>query len=357
MEDEELLQAEPQQSLDDVVRAAYEQHNSKPSAENDGNPSPSDPAGPEVGADTRPRDASGKFTARVERTEQVAAPRQNVTTDAVQPTEQPVQQSQAGTPPRGWSAEEKALWSKLPPAIQTAVSRREAQMDEGARQWTEQRTAVEQALSPLHELSQANGIHWKDGLDRLLNVEARLRNPATAAQTVAEMARAYNVDLAALVNGTQQPAQPQQPYFDPNIILQNVEQRVEARLAAREEQTQLNSMIGSFEGERDQAGKVLHPHFNEVKVLMGHLLKTEQASDLQDAYDKAVWATPGIRTQLMSAQTVAQQPIRQAARSRAAAVSVKGAPSGKAPNPSANAGKSLDDIVRDAYAEHAGGTA
>lgn len=219
-------------------------------------------------------------------------------------------------------------------------------MAEGQRQWSEQRQVVETAIAPLHELSQQNGIPWQEGLNRLLTVESSLRNPATAPQMVQQLAQAYGVDLAALVNGSPQP-QRQQPSFDPNIIPQLVERQVTEKLTAYQQDQALNSEIQQFASARGTDGQVAHPHFETVKSTMGILLQSGQAQTMQEAYDKAIWLSPETRPQ-PQIQVNNQQQVQRAKR---AAVSVNGAPQNGQSAPKANgfdANTSTRDDVREA---------
>ena len=306
--------------VDDIaadVRAAAEEVSTRALGDKLATEDSSSSGAPEAAQD-RPRDASGKFV-KVE-AQETAAPEQEVT-DADQNTEQPAQNSNSATPPSFLSAEAKAVWSQTPSAIQAALLKRDADANEGGRQWSEQRQQIEQAIAPLHQLSQQNGIDWQEGLNRLLNVESGLRDPRTAAQTVATIAQAYGVDLRALVNGSPQP-QRQQPQFDPNIIPQLVERQVTEKLTAYQQDQALNGEIQQFATARGPDGQVTHPHFESVKATMGLLLQNGQAQDMQEAYDKAIWLSPETRPQ-PSVQANSQQQVQKAKR---AAVSVNGAP-------------------------------
>ncbi len=332
-------------SADDVRAAIAQLSNPDTSATDVAPPSPEAEA-PESSAE-RARDASGKFIAKsaVEQPVAESAPAPEVT-DADRLSEQPVQQSNAVTPPTSWSADAKAVWASLPAAVQQAAFKREQEMVDGQRQWSEQRQTVERTLAPLHELSQQNGINWQDGLNRLLNVENQLRNPQTAPQMIAQMAQAYGVDLAALVNGNPQP-QRQQPQFDPNQLISQA--REEAR---RETQTLLqdqaiNSQVQQFAAANGPDGKPVHPHFETVKQDMGLLLQSGKAQTMQEAYDKAVWLYPETRPQ-PQIQVNSQQQVQKAKR---ASVSVNGAPQNGQATPKANgfdANTSTRDDVREA---------
>lgn len=338
MNDDEII------PVDDVgadIRAAAESLGSKLSSADAVSP-PSDAVEvPEVAQSERARDASGKFIPKVE----PSAP--ETVSDAGQQTEQPEQQSSAATPPSFLSAEAKAEWAKTPAAVQAAFLKRDADANEGGRQWSEQRQQLERAIAPLHELSQQNGLPWQEGLNRLLTVENSLRNPATAPQMVQQLAQAYGVDLAALVNGSPQPQRQNTSQFDPSVIISQAREEARKQVAEELESRELNSTIANFGIAKDASGQPLHPHFEALKPVMGFLLSNKQATTMQEAYDKAIWLTPETRPQPQIQANQQQQVIR----AKNAAVSPKGAPVNGVTKPKGfDAAQSLTDDIREAIA-------
>lgn len=305
----------------------------------------------------RLRNERGQFVKQDKVETQTAAP--DKTTDADRPAEQAASPSTANGPPSSWSAGAKTEWSKIPPSVQAEVIRRESEINEGGRQWSEQKRNYEQALSPVAALAQEYQMPVGDAIQRLVNVERRIADPRQASTVIRELAQAYHVDLAALINGSQQPASGAPPTFDPNQFFQTVDQRLEQRLNEHEQERQraaeTQGIITSFESEKDANGKLVHEHFDSVKVLMGNLLKSGQASDMQDAYDKAIWATPETRAKLIAAQTAAVPDRARVDKAKRAAVSLNGAPRGTPINRQVNgsAGSVMDD-VRAAVAAHSG---
>ncbi len=293
----------------------------------------------------RARDAAGKF---VKAEAQTTATANTPITEAGQNTEPPVQQSSAGGPPAFLSAEAKAEWAKAPGAVQAALIKRDADANEGARQWSEQRQTYEQAIGPANELANEYQMPLPDVVARLVSVERQLGNPETAAQTIVTLAQSYGVDLVALVNGSPQP-QPRAPQFDPNIIPQIIEQT----LTEREQSRDMQNAIRSF------GSKPENVHFNTVKPFMAKLLQSGAVEGqtfeemIANAYDQAVWATPSIRTQLQAAQTapaINRGNIQKA--KKAGGVSLNGSPGGQAPINRGQVNGSVVDDVRAAFAQH-----
>lgn len=260
--------------------------------------------------------------------------------DPAQATEQ--QPSKAFDPPKGWSADEKALWPTLSPAIQAAVARRESEADNGGRQWSEQRRAYDEMLTPVKTLAQRNGVPEGEALKRLVEASDWLeRDPRSFIQSYAQH---YGIGLTI---ADQQNNRPQsQP--DPHIAqLHETVQQIQDTLAEQQEK-ELNSIIQTF------ASSPGHEHFDAVKVEMGRLMQIDDTLSMDDAYDKAIWANKDIRANLLAAQApkpdASEKDRQQSARSKAAAASPKGSgPTGSAPVPKKEYGDDIRSIVSDAY--------
>src|SRR6185436_6074440 len=117
----------------------------------------------------------------------------------------------AAAPPAGWTAAEKAEWSKLSPVAQAAVSRREAEISNGGKQWSEEKRRYEAMIAPVAESARARGMNAEQGLQTLMAAQRALDTDPVSA--IRHIARSYGVDLANLAgnaaNGS--PETPQQP--------------------------------------------------------------------------------------------------------------------------------------------------
>lgn len=342
----QTVEAPLRESVQDDVRAAFEHHNEL--ADKLVNDAPVNETVEQKAE--RQRNERGQFVAKEHAEAPQTAAQPKEITDADRREEQVAQPSTAGGPPTSWSADAKAAWSTLPPAIQAAAVKREAEINEGARQWSEQRRNYEQAFQPIQQLSQQYQMPPADVVSRLVAVEQRLGDARQAPQVIAELASAYGVDLTALVNGSPQPQTSPAAQFDPDKLFQTLDQRLEQRMTEREErQRQETALQQTIDGFGSAPG---HEHFATVKVYMGHLLGSGLASDMQDAYDQAVYANPETRAKLM-AQTI-QPTVKARPDPRRAAVSLNGSPRGAAPvNRDQSKGSVLDD-VRAAFEQHGG---
>jgi len=270
-----------------------------------------------------------------------AAPAPEIpSTDAAKASEQPAS-TPAIAPPAGWTAAEKAEWSKLSPVAQAAVSRREAEIARGGQQWSEQKQRYEAVLAPVARAASRYGLTAEQGLNSLLAAQQRLETDAPNA--IRELARSHGVDLATLAG--QPPADGSRENPPAPDISALVHQAVQPLLAPIQERMRAEA----FEKEQstvnlvtDFASQPGHEHFNEVQTELMALIPAVKAANphwtidkvLQDAYDRAVYANPTTRQALTAAQQQAAEAKRIAdakartTQARSAAVSLTGAPTG-----------------------------
>lgn len=285
------------------------------------------------------RDETGKFVAKQ------AEPAQD-NTEQPKTVETP---QESIRPPASWSAQAKADFAALPPHIQKEVSKREGDIDKGFRERAEQLKRyepLEAAIAPHRQKWAVAGVDEATAVKQLLAASDWLdRDPVTALQ---HLARQYSVNIASLGQPSQ--AQPDggagQPQAQPDPVAKRLE-ALERQIAERDEQA-LGSQIEAF------SANPANLYFENVKPAMAKLLSAGLATDLQDAYDQAVWANPTIRGILQSqnAPKPAVDPARTA-KAKAASGSVTGSP-GNGPLPTSNG--SIEDDVRLAFAQ-AGGRA
>ena len=98
---------------------------------------------------------------------------------------------------------------------------------------------------------------------------------------------------------------------------------------AGSEQKEIHGTIESFKSAKDDTGNPKYPHFETLRETMSQILGNGMAGSLEEAYEKATWLNPEIRT-LVSSQG---QPTgaEKAAAAKKRAVSLKSsAPTGTA---------------------------
>lgn len=304
-----------------------------------------DESSAERSADGRARGPDGKFIEKPAAPEKVAAAQELPSTDATKASEVAVQPVDVA-PPVGWTAAEKAEWTKLPPAVQAAVSRREAEMSKGGQQWSEEKRRYEAVLSPVAEAARRNGLSTEQGLQSLLNAQSFLeRDPLGA---IKWLAQSHGVNLATLAGSPDDVSSAPAP--DIEAIVRQAVQRSVAPIVApiqqRWQQEEQRQQDTTTQMVVDFAASQGHEHFNAVEEeIMAMIVPLKERNPtwspqqvLQEAYDRAVYANPVTRQSILTlneqaAETKRREEAQQrATKARGAAVSVTGSPQGSAGN-------------------------
>lgn len=274
------------------------------------------PQTPEAPAEDKParaRDEAGRFTA--------AELAQQAADKAAEVAQTPAVEAKRA--PSSWKKDAAAEFDKLPTHVQDEVLRRETDFHkgiEGFKQHADLGRSMERALQPYMQTIQQLGVTPDHAVGALLKADAMLRNPdpAQRAQYFATLAQQYGIDLGQAAQVPQR-----DPYtFQLEQQLQTLKQQQEQFQQSQQEQQReaLNSELQAFAATAE--------HFEAVKEDMAALLQAGRATDLKDAYDKAVYANPQTRQALLEQQR--QEALKQAqtqalnARAKAASVSVKG---------------------------------
>ena len=285
----------------------------------------------EGSASERVRDEHGRFAKKDEpEPEATEAPAEVVEEVAEEkPPEVPQKR-----PPSSWKKDAQAAWETLPEHVKDDVLRRETDFHRGIEQYkvhAQRALAYEQALAPYQDTLKALNVAPEVAIGALFKADSILRNglPHEKAAYFAQLAQEYGVPL----DGIEQ-APPVDPAYrallnEVRQLRQSEQQREQER--QRAEMEQLNSTISKFAEGKE--------HFESVRDDMAALLQAGRASDLEQAYDMAIWARPDLRSGLLQQQTrAAEEKARaeaQRLKAKTAAVSVKGSSpvSGKSANP------------------------
>lgn len=250
--------------------------------------------------------------------------------------------------------EVKAAWQTLPESIRREFHKRENDFFRGTEQYRAAANFAVQIGSqfkPHETLLKQQGWTPHDLTREFITTHAQLSqgDASSRAQAIIGVAERYGLTVQDLqtalgaVQSGQNPVQPQQTPREVLELRQRMDQIEQARIA--EQQATLQSEIDRFKGEKGPDGKLLYEHFDAVQKTMGALLSAGEATDLKDAYNKAIWANPQIQAKLLAQQEEAKRKIaadKAAAAKKAASVNV--VTRGKHPA-SAPVG-TMDDTIR-----------
>lgn len=314
----------------------------------------------------RARDESGKFI-ETDKAKPVAVKTAEATApaDGVQPG------PQIGQPPiqapKGLRPEFKAKFAELSPEWQGEWNRREADAAKVLASQDEERLMgkrVNEMAMPYLPTIRAEGATVEKAFSDYLQTAHVLRSGTDSqkAQSIASVMQAFKVNPQALfsilqggsVNAGVQSAPNQ---FDPRVNtleqrLAQIERERQTDIQQRQlqEQHSLQSQVDEF------SSKSGHEHFDQVRTHMGILLENGIATDMEDAYQRAVYADPEIRSTLLQTQPgqrITEQNAKTA-RAKSAAVSVTGSPGGSRPLNGSGSVGSIEDDLRAAMREHTG---
>lgn len=296
----------------------------------------------------RPRDEHGRFAAKVEGDDAPPAAPAVSDADPAQANIDPPSTA-AVEAPKSWSADAKAAFATLAPAVQQAVIKRESEINDGGARWSEEKRTYETALAPVRDISTRHNVPPAETIKRLAAANEYLeRDPAAA---IRWLATSYKVDLSALAT------QPSPPQADPMVAeltskISQLEQFVQ-----NQQLSGVDRVISEFAAKQTHwDDQVMAEVSDMIPVAKSRNPGADHATLLQTAYDMAVWANPGLRTKLIEAQTADQlkqrQQVETTAKARRGALSVNGAPAGGiAPPPRSDPNASVADDVRAALAQ------
>ena len=147
---------------------------------------------------------------------------------------------------------------------------------------------------------------------------------------------------------------------DPQVkALQKQVQNLTSQLSTFQTETQtaqqqtLQDQLDSFKNETDSDGKLVRPHFDQVRGLMAPLVN--EGKSLSEAYEQVVWSVPEFREAQIKSKSEAEkkedelEKARKVKQAKKAANSIK--PTGKESPADEEAELSLGDDLRAAWKE------
>ena len=336
----------------------------------------------DAGQEGRARDNYGRFVAkdRVEPGEaepKAPSPEKPIRETQSRPPE-PAPEGSSTQVPEHWSADFKADFSKLPPEGQAIFLKRYGEMEaDYTRKSQASAGAVQftQALAPVFndpvvaQSLQREGFTAVDAIQQwgAFHKQAMSPDVRDRINLLVDLSQRMGLDPARLFATPSPPSIPgltPQDQNDPAIRyfadhlgrttsdLQALRAELQQMRQAEAQQREAESVqatrwgIDQFADERDASGKPLRPFFNDVIEDIIELFKANPERDLQDAYDRSVWANPQIRQRMLDMQRQQQQANSSVDRARAAARSNTRGITSPVAKPNAKSGNgSLRDLL------------
>ncbi len=237
--------------------------------------------------------------------------------------------------PMSLPADAREAWKDTPPAMRSAIQKREQQYEQGIRKYAHQAKRAEQMdakLAPYQPLFSANGNKPGELIDTLLQTATTLQmgSPMQKADMMNRLINNFGVDIQMLDNlivgnntpemQTQQQMQQMMQPFQQQMQQLQTQQQQFYQQQNQQLETEALSSVEQF------ANDPANEFYNEVSPLMADLMDLEAnkggSLTLQEAYDKAVSMTPAVQAIINSRTTQANLEKK-----RHAASSTKGSAS------------------------------
>jgi hypothetical protein len=258
-------------------------------------------------------------------------------------TKEPEKQEEAYSPKlNGYRKEEREELAKLPPNIQKMIDERETRYHNGVNQYKEAANyakTLDNAFKPYKDYMQSLNVTPDVAIQNLMKTEHTLRmgTPQAKVEMFQKLAHDYGIDINAVA---QAPFDPYQMQLKAHIDYLNQQNEQSQRSLQSVEDARLNSTIEQFATNK--------PFFDEARNVMADLLDRGLATDLDDAYNKAL----RFDENLFAKSNAQQQTIRQdqaAKAAKAQALQIKGSPVGANSKPT---NMTTEEAVRFAMAQH-----
>lgn len=251
----------------------------------------------------RQRGPNGKFLAKANG-QAAAEPAEAL---AAEQTAQTVAPKPHDAVPNTWKKEFGTEFGKLPENVRQEIHRREQDFLRGIGQYKEAAgfgQTIAQELLPYQQIMQQHNAHPRDVLKNLMPAYKTLvtGSPQDKANLILQLVKEHGIDFASLGTDSQQ-STAQTTQEDPRLAtaLQRIE-KLEGNLTAQERQRAEAEYSANVDAVTKFGSDPAHKHFPAVREQMSALIKSGQANDLNDAYDKAMWIVPEVRASLLAEQ-------------------------------------------------------
>lgn len=314
---DEIPDQEPPHKNQPRDKGRFAKTNGEPALPNDQNKDPAQPAKP------------GESTS--------AAP------ESVQPTPQ-------DTYPNTWRKELSGKWATLDPEVRAEIHKRESDFHNGLKQYKDAAgfgVTLAREMQPYHEIMQRMNVTPQAVVRDIMGSLKTLATGSeeSKAAEFLKLASNYGINWDTLATLRQRAPQGADPNLQPVIQrMQQIETRItqadqerEQHLRERDEAT-VQSFLNDPKNEHAQA----------VRNEMAALLKSGEASTMQEAYEKAIWLNPTVRAKLLEKQEVERrtkeaEQVAAAKKAAAANVTKRGTP------PTPQSPKTIEDSARAVY--------
>ncbi len=349
-----MAEEQPQATLRETIEASVAEHQE---------PVVEAVATPEGETETqraeRVRDEQGRFAKA--KTEAPAPVGAGATTPIVAAPAAP----EVPKPPSSWKKELWPVWEGLQKgqitpeqakALVEYIPQRETQFATGVstyKQIADSAKPLLDAIAPFQADLDKHNIPAPQMVQRLMHAHRSLAlgSPHEKLQFFGKLAQDYGIPIQALYDQNAQQQFLATPHVAPQAPAPDINAIVESAIASRE----IRQTVESMQNDSEK-----YPFFPYVRATMAQLLETNEATDLSDAYAKALDRPEHAMLTSLSQHSAEQAEIKRKAEAAQAAAKVarSNAVSPKSATPMGapvNEKKDVRSALRDAIAVHVGG--
>jgi hypothetical protein len=225
--------------------------------------------------------------------------------------------------PTHWPAPARELFAKQPPEVRSFLLERHKAMEADYTKKMQELAPVrrlndvlDEGFKPYDDEMRKLGVTRDQALRELLGAHHRWKSDPQ--EYIRWVAGVSGIDLKNLVEGA---AAADPAGESPTVKALRAEiDGLKAQVGqfsgahAQQQQNAQLSEVTKFAEEKDAQGNLKRPYFDEVAKEMTALLKNGVATDLQDAYDRAIHANPTTRARVLAASQAEQRAKDEADR-------------------------------------------
>jgi hypothetical protein len=261
------------------------------------------------------------------------------------------------TPPTRFTKAAQEAWAQTPEPVRVEVERAITELTQGIEKYRQGAEAFE-PLRPYHELAQQYGVEMKDALANYVELDHMWSQ--NAVQAFFLTCQKTNVNPQTLIQEVVNAitGQPQQADPRDHVIaeLQNRLAQIEGNVGqVRQtfEQQQFNQVYNA-NLQQVQSFMADKPYFNDLIPSMTEMVQKGFATNLSDAYEKAVRLNPEISAKIEADKAVRTANNRQPGSNPKANLSITGSPSSAGSTLAAKPAGSNREAVQRAIAQVGG---
>lgn len=265
------------------------------------------------------RDEHGRFAKKEGEVETVDT--KTVETDPKAPTTDTVVIDTEA--PQHWPSKDRDLFAKQPADVKAWLLDRTKSMEADYTKKTMEvapirrmKEELDVMLAPYRDQYRLQGLDDVGAIRQLVAAHDYLvRDPQAA---IAYLAKSYGVDLTAASDPNAPQPDPQMKAIQTELAQFRSERQQEVTARQSAEQAAKLQEVTSFAEEKDSQGQPMRPYFDdvaqEIKALLSLNPGPKSRQDLQDAYDRAVYANPNTRAKVTAAENAKRQASEDAER-------------------------------------------